>query len=53
MAIEDDVYSPREIARILQLPKERILQMIRPDELEAEQQELRWKIPARTVHEHL
>jgi len=54
MAREDDYYSLREVTRILQKPKEVILQEIEAGELEAEQRDgSQWRIPARALHERL
>jgi excisionase family DNA binding protein len=52
--VEEETYTPAEAAKILRLTKRRIIQLITDEDIEGyKDEDGRWRIPQRAVHERL
>jgi excisionase family DNA binding protein len=52
--VEEETYTPAEAAKILRLTKRRVIQLITEGDLEGyKDEEGRWRIPQRAVHDRL
>ena len=52
--MEEETYTPAEAAKILRLTKRRIIQLITDEDIEGyKDEDGRWRIPQRAVHERL